>query len=86
MLGHSVLLRPIHFNMGRKAANNNKRESEREAEREKVFWSQRVFGDKKERQSLVVRNLDLAVMQNLIKKEKTAERHQEGVSVDLCHG
>lgn len=44
-----MLLRPIYFNMGRKAANNNKRESKREAEREKVFWSQRVFGDKKDR-------------------------------------
>lgn len=29
MLGHSVWLRPIYFNMGRKAANNNKRERER---------------------------------------------------------
>lgn len=49
MLGHSVLLRPIYINMGRKAANNNKRESEREARREKLFWSQRGFGDKRER-------------------------------------
>lgn len=35
--------------MGRKAANNNKREREREARREKLFWSQRGFGDKRER-------------------------------------
>lgn len=44
MLGHSVLLRPIYFNVGRKAANNSKRERERGKE----FWSHRVLGDKKD--------------------------------------
>lgn len=40
MLGHSVLLRPIYFNIGREAANNN---NKRKREREKVFWSHRVL-------------------------------------------
>lgn len=52
MLGHSVLLRSIYFNISRKAANNNKREREGEAETEKVFWSHWVFVDKK-RQSCI---------------------------------
>lgn len=50
MLGHSVSLRPIYINMGRKTANNNnKRESGSKASREKLFWSHRVFGDKREK-------------------------------------
>lgn len=63
MLGHTVLLRPIYFNMGQKSAKNNKREGEKEAEREKAFRSQRVWGNKKR----------LASGCSLITKEKKAE-------------
>lgn len=49
MLGHSVSLRPIYINVARKAANNNKRESGSEASREKLFWSQRVWGIKEKK-------------------------------------
>lgn len=57
MLGHSVLLRPIYFNTGRKAANNNKRKRER-----KYSGLAGVLGIKKTESHLVVRDLVLAVM------------------------
>lgn len=58
MLGHSVSLRPIYINMGRKAANNNKRESGSEASREKLFWSQRVLEIKEKKSYLAVRHAE----------------------------
>lgn len=58
MLGHSVSLRPIYINMGRKTANNNKRESGREASLEKLFWSQRVLGIKEKKSYLAVRRAE----------------------------
>lgn len=58
------------------ANNNNKWKRKKETEREKVLWSHWVLGIKKELH-LVVRGLVLAVMRNLFKQAKKAERQRE---------
>lgn len=85
MLGHSVSLRPIYINMGRKAANNNKRESGSEASREKLFWSQKVLEIKEKKSYLAVRHAGFWQWRgNTIKKEERWWRDTERSFRDGC--